>query len=307
MRKLSEDRIGELFLLVEVLIFSFFPVIANYTTRLMPPILFVGLSTLIAGIAYFLYYLLLGKLRILKNWQAFKYIMGVTVFIAVIPSIFIYLGTSMTSGVNTTMLVQTEIVATFVVVSLLKHEKVTSTQVVSGLLIMFGAAVIVYNGSWHLNIGDLLIVAGTLFYPFGNIYAQKALKITTPVAIMLIRSLIGGVALIIISLIFENYTQTIASYAQFNWEMLMINGILIYCISKLFWYEGLKRHNISKSIIIGMSHPAFSLLFVYLFLHEVPTVYQWTGFALVVMGMFVITKQKKVIVDAATVAVQGQG
>jgi drug/metabolite transporter (DMT)-like permease len=52
--------------------------------------------------------------------------------------------------------------------------------------------------------------------------------------------------------------------------------------------------DIGKAILLSTSsYPAISLLFAFLFLHEIPTVYQWTGFFVILTGILLITVRKK--------------
>jgi len=53
---------------------------------------------------------------------------------------------------------------------------------------------------------------------------------------------------------------------------------------------GLKKLDISKASAIGMSYPAFSLIFAFLLLHEIPTLYQWIGIAIISMGLYFIIR-----------------
>lgn len=277
------------------MLFALLPIVIVHTAKLMPPILFAGISMMIAALVVFFYMILKGQISTLFNKTAFKYILGVTFFIVIIPSILIYTGASKTSSVNTAILLQTEIFFTLLILGMLKQEKITIKKIIASLLITLGAICVIYNGSLKLNPGDLLIIAGTVAYPIGNMYAKKALKLTSSGAILLIRSALGGIFLIIISLLFEDYTNAFSGYITDNIFMLLLNGILLYSISKLLWYEGLKRLDISKSISISMSHPALSFIYAYIFLKEIPTAYQFIGFIVIMSGIYVITRQPKKI------------
>jgi len=55
MNKLSNERIGELLVGGETVLYALFPILIAYTTKLMPPILFAALSTLTAAAALLVY------------------------------------------------------------------------------------------------------------------------------------------------------------------------------------------------------------------------------------------------------------
>lgn len=293
LKTLSQERKAELLIMTEVAIFAFFPIFANHATKLMPPILFAGITMLVAAFFLFLYILFKKELADCKNTKALAYILGVTVFIVILPSILIYTGTSKTSTVNTAILLQMEILFTFLIVGIFTHEKITAVKILGGFLILLGAISVLYNGVFRINWGDILIIAGTAFYPIGNMYAKKALHLVPPSVVLFLRSILGGGALLLISFAFEHYNVSFLHYFRENLTFLLLNGLLIYCITKLIWYEGLKRIDISKAVPLGMTHPAFSLLYAYIFFHEIPTAYQWLGFLIIFLGIFVITRKRE--------------
>jgi len=293
MNKIESERWGELLIICEVLVYALFPIVVNYTTKLMPPILFAGLSTIMAGVALFTYILIKKQLSKLKNIQALKYILAVTLFVIIIPSILIFTGTSKTSGINTTILLQTEILFAFLICGVFVGEKITPQRIGGAITVVIGAIAILYNGTLQINWGDLLIIAGTFFFPIGNIYAKKALKLTTPAVILLVRSFLGGMILVLISLLFENYQVSFSGYVVDNFKFILLNGALIYGLSRLLWYEGLKRLDISKATSLAISYPAFSLFYSYIFLKEIPTIFQWIGFIIIFWGIFILTYKRK--------------
>ncbi len=286
----EQEKIGEILLLFDVIIFSLFPILINYTSKLIPPILFAGLSNVLAGLTMFIYSLATGKFKEFQNRKALKYSLMVTVFIIIIPSIFIYPGTKLTSGVNTTIFFQVETFAALFFCALFLKEKITKIKLIGATLISLGAVVVLYNGDFSLNVGDLLIIIGTVIYPIGNIFAKKGLNEVSPQIIICIRSAVGGVALILISLIFEKTFGHISGNINKVLPYILINGIIIMGLSKILWYEGLKRMEISKATALTMSYPALSLIFGYFLLKEVPSPYQFSGLILVIAGVITITR-----------------
>lgn len=295
MKENPEERLGELMVFGETVIYALFPIIISYTTKHIPPIFFAAAGTLIAGFSIFLYLLAIGKLSSLVNKKALPDILAVTLFIVIIPSICIFSGSRMTSGINTSILLQFEIVFTFVIYSLIKYEKITAAKVFGAIQVIIGTTLILYNGNLSVNTGDLLIIAGTFFYPIGNIFAKKALKQASIPAILCIRNILGGSILLAISLFAENYTvPEVGNYMKNYYPYMLVSGILIYWISKTLWYAGIRRMDISKAILISVGgYPALSLIFAIIFLKEIPTVYQWIGFAVICVGIFAIVKTQK--------------
>jgi drug/metabolite transporter (DMT)-like permease len=287
MEKLSRERVGELLVGGEAILYALFPILIAYSTKIMPPILFAGLSTFAAGIALFVYIIFKKELKKLIDLRALKYAIAITVFIIIIPAVLIFIGSSKTSGINTTILLQSEIFFTLVICGIFTDEKVTAKKIIGAITMVLGTFFVLFTWKFEINTGDLLIIAGTFFYPIGNIFAKKALEFSTPSVILFIRSIIGGIVLLIISWRFEVYDQPISQIISNNYLFILANGVLIYAISKIFWYESIKRIDISKSILISVGAcPAISLLFAFLFLKEIPTISQIVGLIIILAGVY---------------------
>ncbi len=288
----SKERVGELFVISQVVLYSLFPVIINYVTQQMPPILYAALVTLTASVALFLYLLATKKLRLIFNRKAMPYILGTTLLVGIIPSILIFTGTRMSSATNTAILLESEVFFTFLICGIFFGEKITRHRLIGALIILIGASTILYKGSLSMNVGDLMIIAGTAFFPIGNRMAQKALELCPPSVVLFLRSLIGGLALLFVSFIFEKSLHQAIPGLQKNLTLILINGIFIFAVSKSLWYEGIRRIDISKAVSIGISFPAFSMIFAMIFLKEMPNIYQLTGLVLVLAGVWIVTRKQ---------------
>lgn len=284
---------GEFFILSQAAINGLLPIIATYSTRIVQPVMFAGISALVAGISLLIYLLLTKEISELKSKKALPDILGVTIFIVIVPSIFLYMGASMTSSINVAILAQTELLFTWIICGLFFNETINLQKIAAALIVVIGATMVLYNGSFQLKIGDVLIIAAHVFYPIGNIFAKKALKITTPMAIVFYRNIIGGTVLVLLGLLFGKLGigASIANIQITIILLLLVNGILLNVISKILWYKGLKKIEISKAVSIGMSLPAFSLIYAFLFLNEIPTVYQLTGFLIIILGLLTLTRK----------------
>jgi drug/metabolite transporter (DMT)-like permease len=175
---------------------------------------------------------------------------------------------------------------------LIYGEKLTREKVIGGFVILSGTIAVLYNGSFQLNLGDLLIILGTFFYPFGNHYAKAALQEVRPSVILFLRSLVGGLALLSLSFLFEHPDREVFRDIQRNslWLILLAMGGL--GMAKLLWFEGLKRLDVSKATAIVIAGPAFSFLYAVILLKEVPTIYQFAGFFIILVGLYLLTRQK---------------
>ncbi|MFC1655446.1 DMT family transporter [Patescibacteria group bacterium] len=294
MRVRSKETTGEIFMMISAALHGFFPLLANTGVNYLPPVFFAGMSVLLSSVLFFIFLIYTGNFRKIFNKKALPYILGVTVLVVIIPSILIFIGTSMTSGVNTAILLQTEVLFTFIVFGLFFKEKITTKKLLGGLAIIGGATIILYNGSFSLNWGDFMIILATFFYPFGNRCAKKALEIVPSSVILFVRSLIGGTFLVVISLLFEKHIGFGGDSMLIPVLFVLANGFLIMFLSKIVTYEAFKRIDVTKAIALVMSEPAFALIFLMIFLQQFPNLYQVIGLIIIMIGVgFVVFKKRK--------------
>lgn len=288
----KQENIGVIYAILAALLWGLFPVLVNHGVQTIPPLTFAALSVLIAALGAFIYALLQGKLKEFKNKNSYFPLLMITVCIVIIPYTLFFIGAKMTSGVNTSMLLLAEIIFTLIVTPLI-GEKNTSYKILGAGGVFLGALFIMYNGTFSLNFGDILIILSTVTYPIGNFYAKKALNLVSPTMILLVRSLFGGLFLLGLALIFEKEI-TISNVLVNHWVLILFNGLVLLGLSKIIWYECLKRLDISKAISITMTYPLFSLITLIIFFGEKISTYQWIGIIIMMVGVYYSIRRRSV-------------
>ena len=269
-----------------------FPIIANQAVRVFPALFFAGISAFVGSVIHFCLLLLRGKLYHKVSMKVWGSVIGVTLCNSVFALLFIFLGTRYTSGINTALLMQSEMLFSFLIFTWVYGQKASKQQFIGAFVVLLGTVCVLYNGSPTFNRGDLLIILGTLFYPFGNQFAKHALLHLPSGFILMIRHLVGGIVFIVLSMLFEHPTLAVLSLVQEYWWLIGLYGVVVLVGSKLCWYEGLKVLPLTKAIPIILSYPAFSLLFASVFLGETATFYQLIGFVVTLVGLSVLTSRK---------------
>jgi len=282
---------GELSILASAIIFAFFPVIIKLGVGIQP-VFYAAVSTLITGVLMLAIVSRNNNLRELKNKKAWSSILIVTLFVVVIPYLLIYRGIQMTTGVNASILNQCEIFFALIYGWII-GEALTRHTFFGAILIVIGTVLTVFRGFLDFNQGDLLIILATASYPFANIYAKKALKMVSPTTLVLARSLIGGGVLLVISLFVESQEMAVKNLSVY-WYLFLLNGLLVSGFSKVLWYEGLKRLDVSKATILVMPYPAFGVLYSTVILRETLSLYQLLGMLIIIFGFFEVVHQREV-------------
>ncbi len=280
----KQENTGAILALSSAALWGIFPVVVNRGTQSISPLLFAAITTLLAACGALVYAVATGKLYELKNKKSYVSLVMVTLCIVVIPYILFFIGSSKTSGINSSLLLLSEVIFTLLFTPLI-GEKTTVAKLVGAFGVLIGAAFILYNGTVHVNIGDMLIIVSTATYPIGNFYAKKALRVVSPAIILLVRFFLGGCIILAVALAVgpaSNITSVIAE----QWKLIVLTGFLLLGLSKVLWYEGLKRLDISKAISLVMTFPLFSLIVLIAFFDEVPSIFQWVGIAIMAVGVY---------------------
>ncbi|MFH1744729.1 MAG: DMT family transporter [bacterium] len=288
----KQENIGVIFALASAAMWGMFPVLVNQGTQSIPPITFAAITTLFAAGGSFIYAATEGELHELKNKKAYVPLIMVTFLIVIIPYILFFIGSSKTSGMNSSLLLLSEIIFMLLFTPFI-GEKNTAKKLLGSLGIFAGALLILYNGKFDLNTGDLLIIASAVTYPVGNFYAKKALNSFSPAIVLFARFLLGGLFILAVALIVEPQAN-ISDIVSTHWRLILFTGLILLGLSKILWYEGLKRLDISKAISLSATFPLFSLIILIGFFKETPSSFQWIGIIIMAIGVYFSIKRASV-------------
>jgi len=292
------ERTGELFIIAETLLWSLFPVITILTFGTIMPLYSAAISTLVAA-AFFA-----GVLTVKRQWhhllrrQAWGSILLASLFIGLLFYVFMFTGLRYTTAGNASILGLMEVFFSFVILGvILRHEPLLPAHLLGGILMVIGAGLILLPDMSGWQQGNLLVIAATFFAPWGNKYAQQARKMVSAEAIMFCRSILGGLFL----LLFASFFETAPSWAALRAStgFLLVNGVFLLGLSKIFWLEGIARLPITKAISLGSLAPAFTLTIAYFVLHEQVTAMQVLGFLPIAFGVYLLTKRGAAVAVAA--------
>lgn len=263
---------------------SLYPILGKLSAAELPPLGFGAFSTIIACVAGALW------LTVRKEWQwvsmrrCIHPLLMNTFFNIVLPFVLFYIGVRMTSGLHATLLLLFEIPFT-VLITPFFGESTTRAKLLGCGLVFFGAAAILWQGQLSMSLGDVLIIASTALYPFGNFYGKKCLLHLKPATIVFARSLLGGIMLLAVSLFVEG--AVFADFSPSSWWLIAVNGALVFGLGKIFWFAGFRELDISKAVALIKTEPLFALALVVIVLKEQILWYQWIGAVIMIVGAYV--------------------
>lgn len=286
------EKLGVFYVLLAAAVFGVFPLLVNVGSKNIPPLFFAAITTFLASLVALFYAALKGKLHEIKKRKSYTSILMVTLCIIVIPFVLFFIGSSKTSGLNSSLLLLSEIIFVLLFTPLM-GEKTTINKVVGAMGILIGAIVVLQKGAFSFNTGDMLITISTVTYPIGNFFLKKALNHVSTSIVLFIRFLLGGFFLLVLSFIFEKEPNKMSIIIQ-NWQIIAFTGLAVLGVGKIFLYEGFKRLDITKGCSLALTFPIFSMIFLMLFFNEQPVLNQWIGFGIMLIGIYFTIKRPSV-------------
>ena len=294
---ISEKTKGELYVYLGAILWAFFPVITILSYRKLPSLISLAWSTFFS-IFFFASVVSYKKTWAqLKNPLVWKYIFFIVLFIGVLFYCFYFTGLKTTSAGNSGIIALFEVFTSFLFFNLFKKEFISKEHIVGSVLMIFGAFVVLLPNFHAVQMGDFFILAATFFPPIGNYYQQKIRKIASSETIMFARSLITTPIIFILAFLLRQHVpiETI----KLSLPYLLINGLLLFGLSKLFWIEAIHRISVTKGNALSSMTPFLTLIIAWIFLKQSPNLWQLVSLIPLVAGVLLLTDQvnfKKVFV-----------
>ena len=287
---MNESRKGDLFTLSSIALWGAFPIVSKLSLNTFPVLMTAAISTLIAAIFFGVTLSSRNKLKTLWGHQAWKEILGCTLFIGVLYYGFTFYGLAHTTAGNGSIMAMMEIFfAHLLLIFLFKKESASLTHIIGAVLMILGAIIILFPGEWTSYKGDWIILLATIFPIAGNWYMKLARQKTSSEVIMFWRSLLGGGTLLMAALWMTSFPE-ISAWQQ-TWPSLLLNGLVLMGFSKLLWIEGIHRIPISRASCALPLEPVIALILAFFFLQEIPTPHQLLGLIPISIGVWLLVKK----------------
>jgi len=287
----KSELVGVAFVLLTAVLSGLRPALTKFGAETYPPILLAAFTVLFSAIASFV--VLLARKQPTSSLipDQKKYFTSGIIGAGLAP-LFLYLGLQTTSGIDTSLFLQIELVYSLVICYFLMREKITLQQVFLTAIVFVGAIATLFKESAPtLSAGAMMILAVPLFYVLSNAMSKDLLKRHTPEAVSTMRQIYGALFLLATVLLFEGAPASIVLDPQFLLYAAML-GILLTGVA-LCWYNAIGRVNVSKATAIGAVEVIVSVVASCIVLGEVPTLLQYFGITLIVAGTVLLAFRVK--------------
>jgi drug/metabolite transporter (DMT)-like permease len=288
---MTEKQKGEGIILLQTVIWGFFPIITVLTYAKLTGLASLSWSIVVTTIFFGVILVLRNKIKELANLQLWKYALAIAFFNGLMYYGLVFVGLTYTTAGNLSIVSLFEILTSFVFFHIIRKDHVSKEHTIGAGLMLLGAFIVLWPNFTHFNLGDILVLSATFFPPLGNLAQQKARKIASSESVLFARSVLTFPIVFLLSIILS---QT-ASFADIKSSLifLLINGVIIFGLAKIMWLEGIHRIAVTKALALGSISPVFTLIFAWLLLNQTPNVWQLTSLVPMIFGIFLLTDQLK--------------
>lgn len=272
-----------LILFTGLILWGLYPIFTHKYIVGINPMLLVSISTLTASIPFIILLIIKKELLELFSVKILKTLIFVAFFTAV-GQAFLFIGTKLTSGTNTGLLLQIEPIYSLVLGAIFLGEIISGGQILATLLMVFGAMIIVYKGGSSVNLGDILILLSPLTFQISHLIGKRLLNNNFDVHLILAgRQFLGGIMLLSFTFITNRNTISLLNYRIISIGLFL--GIIL-SVMALCWYLAIKKIPVSIASSFLPFTALVSLVASAVYLKEVISIQQYVGFVLIVGGMF---------------------
>ncbi|MBY0357502.1 MAG: DMT family transporter [Candidatus Obscuribacterales bacterium] len=203
---------------------------------------------------------------------------------AIIGQALIITGFTMTTAVKSVLLLRLEAVFVFIFSVLLHKEKAHLPKILLLSALLIGSILVVApSGDMPgPNLGDGLVVLSLLFLSYSYIPTKKVVLKASPGGLNILCSLIGGIALTLLSVICCS-PQALNLSVQ-SWQLIAAYSLVFHIIAaSLYFYafKTLKAWIIASFLSLEV---VFGLILAFFMLHETMTPLQIFGAAIVLIA-----------------------
>jgi drug/metabolite transporter (DMT)-like permease len=210
---------------------------------------------------------------------------------------FIFQSLSLTSVTTVLLLGRLEPPLTLALSIWLLHERVNRWEVIGSLVAFVGVVLTVILhpdtakmmpvAGLHIGLGESLATLAAVFLSIATIVSKKWLS-QIPLGIYNTgRTGLGTIVFLCLALWMYGPHHFMGVLSPFLWEWMLLYGTVIVVVGQSLWNTGLRHSSIATVSAIGSFTPVVGILAAYLILGEVPTLAQYIGGSVILIGLVI--------------------
>lgn len=286
----KEQRKGELLIFGGSFLGSFYPIIIVLTYTALSGIASLAWTTLFAAIMFGFVIIYRRRFAEFKDPRVWKLSGYATLLIGVLYYSLYFIGLQYTTPGNAAIIILFQTFTSFLFFQIYRKDLIPRQHLLGAGLMVVGAFVIVMGGFDDINIGDILILLAQFLAPVGNYFQQQARKIASSETILFLRSAFSALFLFVLMHFIGLNEGTSTLYSVLP---LLILIAVLSSFERVLWMEAIHRISVTKATALYTSMPFFTLIFAWIILRQIPTIWQFASLPFLIFGVLLLTDQWK--------------
>jgi drug/metabolite transporter (DMT)-like permease len=136
-----------------------------------------------------------------------------------------------------------------------------------------------------VGVGEVLAAIGAIALAISTIISKGRVS-NVPLAIFSVyRTALGTAIFFILALIFYGSDHFMNAFSPFLWKWMLLYGTIIVVVGQSFWNRGLRASQVSTISLASSFTPIAGIVAAYLILGETPTIAQYIGGSVILVGI----------------------
>jgi drug/metabolite transporter (DMT)-like permease len=155
----------------------------------------------------------------------------------------------------------------------------------TALLSRSGQALVMMGGGLSLGKGELQVAIAAGILAVATVLSKLRLQEVPLGFFSLFRTGVGTVVFFILANSLYGSQHFAEAFSPFLWEWMLVYGAVIVAVGQLSWFAGLRGASSAQTTLASSLNPILAIVMAYLILGEVPTLAQYVGGAIILIGI----------------------
>lgn len=208
-----------------------------------------------------------------------------------------YTGLTLTTTVNTAIIIAISPIFTIIFSSLLFHQEALTLNKIFGAIMAFCGIVLIFAGSSGVALGrktllgDLLILSNAVAWAFFTVLGKRLVEKYDPFVVMAYINIYGTITMLPLAFA-PSFANSIKNLSLNAWGAALYLAVTCSVYGYFMWYKGVKTLGASRTAVFNYINPLFAVTIGILFLKEPGNIYTLLGGAAVLAGVYTASRIK---------------
>jgi drug/metabolite transporter (DMT)-like permease len=152
-------------------------------------------------------------------------------------------------------------------------------------ILLGGSGTMMTMAGFQIGTGEIFVAITSVITAISSVTNKLQLQ-SIPLGIFTIyRNLLGTVIFFVIANVFYGKEHFADAFTPLLWQWMLLYALVIVVIARLCWLEGLKKATPTELNLATSLNPILSIFMAYVILSQVPTLAQYYGLSLLIIGV----------------------